>query len=66
MISISAGDAGMVRSEPKESVTCGMRPMVRCLIRSESEVEFRALGFRSAAEGANIGNADTQKKMEKN
>lgn len=48
MISISVGDGGLSRSEPNVRVTCGMRPMVLCLMRSESEVEFKALGFRSA------------------
>lgn len=50
MISISAGEGGLIRSEPKVRLTWGMRPMVLSLIRSESDVEFRALGFRSAAE----------------
>lgn len=47
MISISAGEGGLIPSEPKVSVTWGMRPMVRSLIRSESEVEFGALDLKS-------------------
>lgn len=56
MISISVGEGGLILSEPKVRVTWGMRPMVLCLIRSESDVEFKALGFRSAAESSNISN----------
>lgn len=48
MISISVGEGGLSRSEPNVRATCGIRPMVLCLMRSESEVEFKALGLRSA------------------
>lgn len=54
MISISVGEGGLIRSEPNVRVTCGMRPMVRCLIRSESEVEFRVLGLRSTTQNNSI------------
>lgn len=52
MISISVGEGGIILSEPKERVTWGMRPTARCLTRSESDVEFRTLVFRSAGETA--------------
>lgn len=54
MISISVGEGGLIRSEPNVRVTCGMRPIVRCLIRSESEVEFRVLGLRSTTQNNSI------------
>lgn len=47
MISISEGEGGLSRSDPNVRVTWGMRLMVLCLTRSESEVELRALDFRS-------------------
>lgn len=50
MISISAGEGGLRRSEPKDIVTWGMRPIARCRIKSESEVEFKLLGFKSEKE----------------
>lgn len=47
MISISVEEGGLRRSEPKDIVTWGMWPIARCRIKSESEVEFKLLGFRS-------------------
>lgn len=63
MISISVGEGGLIRSEPNVRVTCGMRPMVRCLIRSESEVEFRVLGLRSTTQNNSISSQVKKKNL---
>lgn len=64
MISISVGEGGLIRSELNVRVTCGMRPMVRCLIRSESEVEFRVLGLRSTTQNNSISSQVKKKSVE--
>lgn len=64
MISISVGEGGLIRSETNVRVTCGMRPMVRCLIRSESEVEFRVLGLRSTTQNNSISSQVKKKSVE--
>lgn len=48
MISISVGEGGRMRSDPKESATWEMRLMALWRIRSESDEEFTVLGFKSA------------------
>lgn len=63
MISISVGEGGIILSEPKERVTWGMRLTARCLTRSESDVEFRTLDFRSAGE-SNFGNSVPKSQLE--
>lgn len=68
MISISVGEGGLRRSEPKDIVTWGMRPMVRCRIKSESEVELKLLGFRSEKEISHLlvsFHHSSQKQLEK-